>query len=154
MAKELTPEGVIVKGYKATDANMMCRGYQFEVGKWHEHDGEIELCESGFHFCEYPSGPWCYYGDGLLWNVEAEFVLKSSGPGADLKHVAKKIRLVSKIEYTGNGNTGNWNTGNWNTGHRNTGNRNTGDWNAGNRNTGDRNTGDGNTGDGNVGVLS
>lgn len=32
-----------MKGYKATDENMQCRGYQFELGKWHEHEGELEL---------------------------------------------------------------------------------------------------------------
>ena len=23
-------------GYKATNVNMQCKGYQFELGKWHE----------------------------------------------------------------------------------------------------------------------
>jgi hypothetical protein len=167
----VTEKGVIVKGYKATDNDIKCIGYQFTVGEWHEHEGEISLCSSGFHFCEYPSGPWCYYGDGRMWNVEAEFVLKSSGPGSDLKHVAKRIRLVSEIKVGGNGNTGDmntgdmntgdwntgygntgdWNTGYGNTGNRNTGNRNTGNRNTGNRNTGNRNTGNGNTGNGNTG---
>ena len=143
---ELTPKGVIVKGYKATDKNTKCRDYQFTVGEWHEHDGELELCESGFHFCEYPSGPWCYYGEGRLWNVEAEIVLKSEGPGADLKHVARRIRLVSEVETgsdrnTGNRNTGDGNTGDWNTGDGNTGNRNTGNRNTGNGNCGDYHSG-------------
>ena len=140
---ELTKAGEIINGYKATDANMCCRGFQFELGKWYEYDGELELCESGFHFCEYPSGPWAYYNfEGTrIFKCEAEYVLLSNGPGADLKHVAKKIRLVEEIEITGD----------WNTGDRNTGYVNTGDWNTGDRNTGYGNTGDGNTGDGNVG---
>jgi hypothetical protein len=150
-------------GYKATDKNMCCNGYQFKLGKWHKHEGEIKLCESGFHFCEYPSGPWSYYtdSDDRLFKVEAKNVIVSSGPGADLKHVAQEIRLVEEIMPAGNRNTGNWNTGdwntgnrntgNWNTGYRNTGNRNTGNWNTGYRNTGDRNTGDWNTGYRNTG---
>ena len=162
----ITPKGEIITGYKATDKDMKCRGFQFELGQWYEHDGEISLCESGFHFCKYPSGPWCYYPEGRLFQCEAEEVLISTGPGADIKHVARRIRLVEEISITGNGNTGNWNTGNgnagdrntgnWNTGDRNTGDgntgdRNTGNWNTGNWNTGDGNTGDGNTGDGNAG---
>ena len=177
----ITPKGEIITGYKATDKDMKCRGFQFELGQWYEHDGEISLCESGFHFCKYPSGPWCYYPEGRLFQCEAEEVLISTGPGADIKHVARRIRLVEEISITGDGNTGdvntgdrntgdgntgNWNTGNWNTGNwntgdgntgdrnmgdGNTGDRNTGNWNTGNWNTGDGNTGDGNTGDGNAG---
>ena len=148
---EITEKGVIVKGYKATDKDMKCRDYQFELGKWHEHDVDLEMCASGFHFCEYPSGPLCFYGKGRVFHVEAEFVLRGTGPGADLKHVAKRIRLVSEIEVDGDGNTGHRNTGDGNTGRWNTGDRNTGDGNTGHRNTGDWNTGDWNTGDGNTG---
>ena len=147
----ITPKGEIITGYKATDKDMKCRGFQFELGQWYEHDGEISLCESGFHFCKYPSGPWCYYPEGRLFQCEAEEVLISTGPGADIKHVARRIRLVEEISITGDGNTGDGNTGDRNTGDGNTGDRNTGNWNTGNWNTGDGNTGDGNTGDGNAG---
>ncbi|NCC84629.1 MAG: PPE family protein [Clostridia bacterium] len=172
---KVTEKGVIIKGYKATDESMKCRGYQFVLGEWHEHDGELELCASGFHFCEYPSGPYCFYVEGRVFHVEAEFVLLGTGPGADLKHVAKRIRLVSEIETgnrnankvsaggynAGNGNTGEYNSdghnagtrnaGNWNTGDGNSGGCNTGDRNTGNKNTGDRNTGNRNAGDWNTG---
>jgi hypothetical protein len=158
---ELTPKGEIIKGYKATDKNMRCRGFQYELGKWYEHDGDISMCESGFHFCEYPSGPWSYYNNGRLFRIEAEFVLKSIGPGAGLKHVCRRIRLIKEIKVDGNMNTGNMNTGYMNTGYRNIGNENTGNENTGYRNignentgymnTGDRNTGYTNTGDGNTG---
>ena len=164
MQEGLTPNGEIVTGYKATDENMKCRGFQYELGKWYEHEGGIAQCESGFHFCEYPSGPWFYYNEGRLFKCEAELVLKFNGPGADIKHVAKRIRLVEEIKVTGDrntgyGNTGDWNTGDRNTGYRNTGDRNTGylntgDGNTGNRNTGNRNTGDGNTGDHHSGCLN
>ena len=153
---KLTPKDKIITGYKATDKNMCCRGFKFELGKWYEHDGELSMCESGFHFCEYPSGPWCYYDDGRIFEIEAKEVFLSTGPGADLKHVAKKIRLVKETTVDGYGNTGNRNTGNSNTGNRNTGywnsgNRNTGNSNTGNRNTGNSNTGNRNTGNRNTG---
>jgi PPE-repeat protein len=150
---KLTPKGKIIRGYKATDKDMKCLNYQFEFGKWHEHDGELVVCSSGFHFCEYPSGPWSFYNPSTsrLFHVEAEFVLLSKGPGADLKHVCKRIKLIEEINCTGNWNTGNWNTGDRNTGDRNTGYRNTGNWNTGDGNTGDRNTGYRNTGNWNTG---
>ena len=147
----ITPKGQIVCGYKATDKDMKCRGFQFELGKWYEHDGELHMCNSGFHFCEYPSGPWVYYPDGRLFKCEAEEVLVSTSPGADIKHVARRIRLIKEIIITGDRNTGDRNTGDGNTGNRNTGNRNTGNRNAGNWNTGHGNTGDGNTGERNTG---
>ena len=132
-----------MKGYKATDKDMKCRGYQFELGKWHEHEGSIIMCEAGFHFCDQPSGPWCYYlePDTRIFEVEAEDILDTPiEPGAENKRVCKRIKLVREITpgLTGDdkSNTGHWNTGHWNTGDSNTGYRNTG-----NRNTGDSNTG-------------
>jgi hypothetical protein len=150
-------------GYKATDAEMKCQGFQFKLGEWYEHSGEVVMCASGFHFCLYPSGPLCFYSasDSRVFKVEAEQVLEiPTEAGADFKLVAKRIRLVEEITpgKTGNdkSNTGNWNTGysntgNWNTGDRNTGNCNTGNWNTGNWNTGDSNTGNCNTGNSNTG---
>jgi len=151
---KLTPKGMILKGYKATDDNMCCRGFKFEIGKWYEHGGDIEMCSSGFHFCKYPSGPWSYYDSGRLFEVEAEEAYLSTGPGADIKHVAKRIRLIKEIVIGGNRNTGDGNTGYGNTGDRNTGYGNTGDGNTGDGNTGDRNTGYGNAGDGNAGYRN
>lgn len=153
----------IVTGYKATDENMRCRGYQFELGKWHKHDGDLCMCISGFHFCEYPSGPRLFYpsSKARIFRVEARGVLRGGDSGAGLKHVAKEIKLIEEITVAGNGNAGNLNIGHWNIGNGNAGNQNigrwnTGHWNIGNlntghRNTGHRNTGDRNTGDGNIG---
>jgi len=130
-----------MKGYKATNADMTCRGFKFELGKWYKHEGEIKQCESGFHFCVHPSGPWSYYNDKgtRLFAVEARDVIEEYTPGSDLKVVCHEIRLLSEIIPDGGRNTGYMNTGN-----RNTGGGNTGGGNTGYRNTGYRNTGDGN----------
>jgi len=136
---------------------MKCKDIKLKLNKWYEFDGELELCKSGFHFCPHMSGVWAYYPeDSKVFEVEAEYVLIDYQAGADLKYVAKRIRLIKEVKIGGDGNTGDRNTGNrnmgyGNTGNRNTGNGNTGDRNTGNRNTGDRNTGDGNTGSGNTG---
>ena len=167
-----------VKGYKVFNPDWTCRGFQYEVGKTFEHDGNIELCGSGFHFCQKASDCFKYYdfnSNNKVAEVEALDLVETEGN----KSVTNKIHIVREIpwqelltivntgkdctglENTGNCNTGNWNTGNCNTENRNTGNRNTGDrntgncntgnWNTGDRNTGDRNTGDCNTGDRNTG---
>jgi hypothetical protein len=168
-------------GYKGTNADMTCTPnggpkFQFELGKWYEHEGEIALCGAGFHFCVHPSGPYAFYSssDSRVFKIEAEQVLDvPPEAGADFKLVAKRIRLVEEItpgdrtdkatgnlntgdrntgdQNTGNRNTGDQNTGDQNTGYQNTGNRNTGDRSTGNLNTGDRNTGDQNTGYQNTG---
>ena len=144
-----------MKGYKAMDDNMQCRGFQFEIGKTYVHDGELVECESGFHFCEQPSGVWCYYNSGRLFEIEAYDVLDTNFvAGADYKRVCKKIKIVREVMIDGDYNTGNGNTGYRNTGNRNTGYRNTGNGNTGNRNTGYYNTGDYNTGNRNTGYYN
>jgi hypothetical protein len=114
----------LMTGYKATDKDMKCRGFQFELGKWFEHEGELVECQSGFHFCEQPSGPWAYYQDPgtRIFKVECEGVLeKPFAPGADAKRVCKRIRFVEEINVTGDSNTGHRNTGNWNATDRSNG---------------------------------
>ena len=140
-------------GYKATDANMKCRGFQFELGKWFKHKGELKFCESGFHFCVHPSGPWSYCSDAgtRIFKVEGRNVLCEYESGSQLKVVCGEIRFVEEINVTGHSNTGHRNTGDRNTGDYNTGDRNTGDYNTGDRNTGYWNTGDRNTGNWNTG---
>jgi len=153
-------------GYKATDKNMRCNGYRFELGKWSEPvAGDLGEYNNGYHFCENMSGVWSYYPlpcEGTrVFKVEAEEVLeKSPEPGADVKRVCRRLRLVEEVTgFDDRGNRGEWNTGSGNTGDGNTGSGNTGNWNSGNRNTGRRNigycnTGNDNTGDGNTGSYN
>ena len=162
-------------GYKATNKNMTCRDFKFELGKWYEVEGDLVECKNGFHFCEQLAGVFAYYSgkDARVFKIEAQDVLDTpKATGTDYKRVCQRIRLVEEVKFndknkntgnsntgywnTGNSNTGYWNTGNWNTGNSNTGNSNTGNsntgyWNTGNSNTGDWNTGDGNTGNWNTG---
>ena len=51
----------VITSYKAFDKNMQCCGFQYEVGKEYEMDGEIECCNRGFHACKSPMEVWDYY---------------------------------------------------------------------------------------------
>lgn len=161
---EATPVGTIITGYKYTNQDMQCRGYQFVLGEWHEAEGEPKLCENGFHFCAYTTGPFTYamqffdLADVRLFRVEAEVVVGHTNPletaGTDGKMVAKRIRLVEEItgQFKGKDwNVGYCNSGRFNVGTRNTGEGNVGDWNSGDWNDGTRNTGYSNTGHRNAG---
>lgn len=58
-------------GYKGTDKDMRCQGFQFELGRWYEMpEGDLVLCSRGFHFCKYPSR--CRGGNLLRLGVQNE----------------------------------------------------------------------------------
>ena len=39
----------VTKAIKGFDANLQCRGFQFEVGQTYTHKGKVEACAAGFH---------------------------------------------------------------------------------------------------------
>ena len=51
----------IIKSYKGFDKDLCCRGFQYEVGKEYEIEGEIKCCQKGFHACESPFEVFDYY---------------------------------------------------------------------------------------------
>ena len=142
-----------IKGYKVFNSDWTCRGFQYKVGETFVHNGNIEMCGAGFHFCQKASDCFNYckfdYHNKVA-EVEAIGLVETRGD----KSVTDKIIIVREItwlELLTIVNTGNNNTGYRNTGDYNTGNRNTGDWNTGDNNTGDNNTGNNNTGNRNTG---
>ena len=48
-------------GYKGFDKNFCCRGMQYAVGETYKLDGDIKLCENGFHFCKDPLHTFDFY---------------------------------------------------------------------------------------------
>ena len=48
-------------GFKGFNKNMTCRNFQYEEGKTYKMEEEPEICNKGFHFCEYPLDCFNYY---------------------------------------------------------------------------------------------
>ena len=63
---ERPEEWIWVDGYKGTDENMKCRGYQFTLGSKYDmpEDAEIRNCHSGFHLCKELKDVFRYYEIG------------------------------------------------------------------------------------------
>ena len=166
-------ENKTVKGYKVFNPDWTCRNFKYEVGKTYKHDGNIRLCESGFHFCIDATDCFNYYrfdSENKVAKVVATGLVKTG----DDKSVTNEITIVRELEWyevlklvntgkensgywnsgygnSGDRNSGYWNSGYWNSGDRNSGYWNSGYWNSGNRNSGDWNSGDWNSGYGNSG---
>jgi hypothetical protein len=154
---------VSIKGYKVFNPDWTCRGFQYEVGKTFKHDGNIEMCGAGFHFCQKVSDCFNYYGfdsNNKVAEVEAIGNVETEGD----KSVTDEIVILRELTWhevldlantgkdcTGNRNSGNWNSGNRNSGDCNSGNRNSGDWNSGDCNSGNWNSGNRNSGNRNSG---
>ena len=92
-----------MKVYKATDKDMKCRGFQYELGKTAEVEGDIELCKNGLHACEMPLDVLGYYapGDGSRY-FEAELEdVSDENRSNDTKRVGKKLTLSAEIGIPG-----------------------------------------------------
>lgn len=64
----------IIRGFKGFDKDLKCRGFQYEIGKDYEQEGEVKCCERGFHFCENPFDVFRYYlpSDSRYCEVEGD----------------------------------------------------------------------------------
>ena len=86
-----------MKAYKGFNADMTCRDFQFEEGKTYEHEGEVKLCESGFHACEDPLDIFGYYAPSGSEFHEVELDGVSDEREDDTKVVAKKITIGARL---------------------------------------------------------
>ena len=122
----------MVKGFKGFNQDLTCRGFQYEIGKTYEYNGEIELCSSGFHFCRKLQDVHQFYDlkTSRICEIEADGKIDNDG----IKSVCARIRIIrelSREEIDAAVNTGKDNTGLFNSGNRNSGNRNSGNCNSG-----------------------
>ena len=93
----------VIKAYKGFNQDLTCRGFQYEVGKEYEMDGDIECCERGFHACESPLEVLDHYF--LLDNAKmARFCeVEQSGTIAkeddSTKVASSKIKIKAELKF-------------------------------------------------------
>ena len=86
-----------MKGYKGFNADMTCRGMQYEIGKTYSMDEYPVLCERGFHFCQALVNCFGYYdpeNGAVICEVDAGGTIAVG----ENKAVANNITIVRQAD--------------------------------------------------------
>ncbi len=94
---ENKPEVIVT--YKGFDAELKCRGFQYEIGATYTHDGVVSVCESGFHGCENPLDVWTYYGPFDSRFAVVEQFGEIARHSQDSKIVSASIAIKTEIPF-------------------------------------------------------
>ena len=94
-----------IKGYKAFNKDMTCRGFQYEENKEYEMEEKPKCCGNGFHFCENPLDTLNYYDLCNSTFAEVEAIGDINKPDKedreDSKIATNKIKIGAKLDLTG-----------------------------------------------------
>ena len=88
----------VITSYKGFDKNMKCRGFQYEVGKEYEMDGEIKCCKQGFHACKSPMEVWDYYDILSSRYAEVEQSGKIDKEENSTKVCSSRIKIKAELK--------------------------------------------------------
>lgn len=88
----------VITSYKAFDKNMKCRGFQYEVGKEYEMDGEVKCCNQGFHACKFPMEVWDYYDMLDSRYAEVEQSGKIDAEENSTKVCSSRIKIKAELK--------------------------------------------------------
>ena len=91
-----------IKTYKGFNKDMTCRGFQYEEGKEYETD-KAEVCETGFHACEYPLDCFNYYApsESVFHEVEQDGEISHEPNNNDTKLASTKIKIGARLNIAG-----------------------------------------------------
>lgn len=122
-----------MKGYKAFLSDMTTKhgdNTVYEVGKTYTVEGEVKICENGYHFCKKCVDVYDYYSKPCrICEVNVTGAVQTQGN----KSVGRKLKILREL-------TADEINSLCNSGDRNSGYCNSGDCNSGNRNSGYCNT--------------
>ena len=84
--------------YKGFDKDFKCRGFQYEVGKTYEMDGNIACCRRGFHACESPMKVFDYYDMLTSRFAEVEQSGKIDKETVSTKTCSSRIKIKAELK--------------------------------------------------------
>ena len=91
-----------MKGYKAFEKGLICRGKQYAENTVFEED-EAEICKSGMHFCKNPLDVLYYYplvdNDGKMSEFAEVEALDEVKTDDDKKFCTKKLKVGAKLSF-------------------------------------------------------
>ena len=92
--------GKIIKAYKGFNKDMTCRDFQYEEGKEYE-EPSVEICDHGFHACEYPLDCLGYYAPNKSVYHEVEQFGEIQKQSEYSKVASTKIKIGAEISIAG-----------------------------------------------------
>lgn len=89
-----------MKAYKAFDKNLICRDFQYEVGKTYEMKDEPIICKRGFHACTMLDDVFKYYKFGKDTRIcEVELLGDIDDMSQkDSKVATNKIKIIRELK--------------------------------------------------------
>ena len=87
--------------YKGMNADMTCRGKQYEVGKTYTED-KADCCHAGMHACENPLDVFHYYrpdGKNRFFEVECSGEISKSDKGSKL--ACTELTVKGELNFAG-----------------------------------------------------
>ena len=91
----------IIRGFKGFNKDLKCRGFQYEIGKYYEQEGEVKCCERGFHFCENPFDVFRHYSPSNSRYCEVEGGGSVDKSEDDSKVATSHIHISEEIGLNG-----------------------------------------------------
>ena len=89
-----------MKCFKGFDKDLKCRDFQYEIGKEYA-ENKADICNCGFHACEFPMDVFGYYPPSDSRYCEVELEANDQKSSDDSKRVGKKISVKAEIGIAG-----------------------------------------------------
>ena len=89
-----------MKCFKGFDKDLKCRDFQYEIGKEYTEE-KADICNCGFHACEFPMDVFGYYPPSDSRYCEVELEANNQKSSDDSKRVGKKISVKAEIGIAG-----------------------------------------------------